>query len=54
MNDDSPVSGVVAAWQKTFVESASLALAGLAEAVRRNDVMVSITITPYVSEVDDE
>jgi hypothetical protein len=54
MNDDSLVSGDVAAWQELAAEPADRLIATLADAARRHDVMVSITISPYRSDADDD
>lgn len=60
MNDDSLVSGDVAAWQALTDDAPDIVIksdnliATLAEAAHRHDVMVSITISPYRSDEDAE
>lgn len=56
MNDDSLAEASIAAsaWQELTGERADRLIAALAEAAHRHDVMVSITISPYRSDMDDE
>ncbi len=57
MNDNTARSFVAdgdGGWQELTAEAADALIATLAEAARRHRVMVSITITPYESDLDDE
>jgi hypothetical protein len=54
MNDDSLVSGDVDTWKALTPERADDLISALAEAARRHRVMVSITISPYEPEEEDE
>jgi len=55
MNDSklSEANIAASAWRELADESDDL-IATLAEAARRHRVMVSITVSPYESDVDDE
>lgn len=55
MNDDSLVSGDVAAeWRELAADAAYDLIGRLAEVARTHDVMVNISVSPYQSNVDDD
>lgn len=54
MNDNSLVAVDAESWQELTAERADDLIATLAEAARRHRVMVSITVSPYEPDADDE